>query len=122
MGSELEPRLGLELESVPRLAARGWPGSGELGAVGTAAAVGTTRPAPTAMGARGQHHVEPNGPRVGILEQRHLADDLTDQPATTAISLPNRYGATSGRSSPLQNRPGSNQFVRFSVSIRPISW
>ncbi len=44
-----------------------------------------------------------------------------DQSATTEISLPRRYGAISGRSSPLQNRPGSNQFVRFSVSISPIS-
>jgi hypothetical protein len=121
MGPELEPGVGLELESVPRLAARGWPGSGELGALGTAATVGTAGATPTAMGTRGQHHVEPNGPRVGLLEQRHLADDLADQPATTAISLPNRCGATNGRSSPLQNRPGSNQFVRFSVSIRPIS-
>jgi catechol 2,3-dioxygenase-like lactoylglutathione lyase family enzyme len=44
-----------------------------------------------------------------------------NQSRTTAISLPSRYGAISGRPSPLQNRPGSNQFVRFSVWIRPIS-
>jgi hypothetical protein len=52
MGPGLEPCLGLELESVPRLAAFGRPGSGELGTVGPAAAVGTAA-APTAVGTRG---------------------------------------------------------------------
>ena len=55
---------------------------------------------------------------LGPIEVRIV---IVRQPATTAISAPRRYGATSGRSSPLQNRPGSNQFDRFSVSIRPIS-
>jgi hypothetical protein len=52
MGSGLEPCLGLELESVPRLAACGRPGSDELGAVGSAAAMGPAAAGPTVVGTR----------------------------------------------------------------------
>lgn len=53
MGPRLEPCLGLELESVPRLAACGRPGAGELGTVGSAADLGAAAAGPTVVGARG---------------------------------------------------------------------
>jgi hypothetical protein len=79
VGPGLEPGPGLELESMPRLATRRGPGPGELGTVGASADLGAARTAPATVGAGRQRHVEPDGPRMGLLEQRHLADDLTER-------------------------------------------
>jgi hypothetical protein len=73
MGPGLGPRLGLGLESLPRLATLGRPVcSRGLRTLGPSAAVGAT-----AVGARGEPDVEPDCQRVGILEQRDMDSGLT---------------------------------------------
>jgi hypothetical protein len=77
MGPGLGPRLGLGLESLPRLATLGRPvGSRGLRTMGPSAALGIAAATSTAVGTRGQPDVEPDCQRVGILEQRHLDSDL----------------------------------------------
>jgi hypothetical protein len=78
MGPGLGPRLGLGLESLPRLATLGRPVcSRGLRTLGPSAAVGATAAGSTAVGARGEPDVEPDCQRVGILEQRDMDSGLT---------------------------------------------
>jgi hypothetical protein len=77
MGPGLGPRLGLGLESLPRLATLGRPVcSRGLRTLGPSAAVGIAAATSTAVGTRGQPDVEPDCQWLGILEQRHLDADL----------------------------------------------
>jgi hypothetical protein len=69
----LEHRLGLGLESLPRLATRGRPvGARGLRPLGSSAALGATTAGTAAVGAGRQLDVEPDCSRLGILEQRNL--------------------------------------------------
>ena len=78
MGPRLGQSLRLGLESVPRLATSRWSvRSGGLRALGSATAVGAAAATCAAVGTRGQCDVEPDGQRLGILEQQHMDPDLT---------------------------------------------
>jgi hypothetical protein len=78
MGPGLGPRLGLGLESLPRLATLGRPVCFRgLRTLGPSVAVGATAAGSTAVGARGEPDVEPDCQRVGILEQRDMDSGLT---------------------------------------------
>jgi hypothetical protein len=80
VGPGLGESLRLGLESVPRLATSGWPvRTGGLWTLGSAAALGSTAASATIMGARGQRDLEPDRPRLGILEQRNMDPDLNAQ-------------------------------------------
>jgi hypothetical protein len=81
MGPRLEHRLGLGLESLPRLATCGRPVCARgLRSLGSSAALGATAAGSTAMGARRQPDVEPDCSRLGVLEQRSMDSVLTGIP------------------------------------------
>lgn len=90
MGPGLGQRLGLGLESLPRLATSGRPvWSGGLGTLGAPAAVGAAAATSTAVGARGSADVEPDCKCLGVLEQRNMDSGLTKR-QTLARERPHR--------------------------------
>ena len=87
MGPGLGQQLRLGLESVPRLARSG---SGGLGPLGAAAAVGAAASTCTGVGAAGPLDVEPHRRELGILQQRRVDAGLAPAVACSPTPLAGR--------------------------------